>query len=147
MADLYAALSGPGGLEGWQPFFAAPRRSNSSSTAPPEVAAPTTPPALLEEVRAAKLLAQLQAVQKAFLESKLGPRRPQFGGPVVIVPPVGILYTVQVAEAVAAEALLPRVGQPGFEARYQSAIVKYNELFDHAVTGVDWWEFSDSDLE
>lgn len=99
-------LASPAGLEGWTPVFTVPAPEVA------EVAAPSTPPALLEAVRAEKLLAQLQAVQKAFLESKLGPRRSsptgqaRFGGPVVVAPPAGILYTVQLAESVAAEALL-----------------------------------------
>ena len=153
-ANLYASLSALGGLEGWHqpsrlaqhlqsptgfegwtPVFAVPAS---------EASAPSTPPALLQAVRAEKLLAQLQVVHKAYLVKKLGP------GPVVVVPPWSEAFVrhLQLLEATAREALLPQVGQAGFEARYASAIAEYSNLvgIDWA-SRIDWLDYTDSDLE
>ena len=134
VATLTRSLASPGGLDGWNTVFAVPAQ---------EVAAPSTPQALLDEIKAEALLAQVHLVHRAFLDSRLGPR------PVVVAPPAWIQYEVQLAEALAAEASLPQLGQQGFEERYRSAIVEYNKLFNHEVPGIDWWDHSDgeSDLE
>ena len=79
----------------------------------------------------------------------LFPLAPHCKRPVLVAPPAWIQYEVQLAEALAAEASLPQLGQQGFEERYRSAIVEYNKLFNHEVPGIDWWDHSDgeSDLE
>ena len=126
-------LESPTGFEGWTLRFAVPA---------PEACAPSTPPALLQAVRAEKLLAQLQEVHQAYLTRKLGPR------PVVVAPPQAFLRQLQLLEATAREALLPQIGQAGFESRYARAIADFNVLvgIDWA-SRIDWLDYSDSDLE
>ena len=89
----------------------------------PQPCAPTTPPALLEAVRAERLLAQLEAVHRAYLVRILGPR------PVVVPPPFSEAFVRQLQ-------------------LWEATTRDYNNLVGvEWAARVNWLEYSDSDLE
>ena len=87
----------------------------------PQPCAPTTPPALLEAVRAERLLEQLEVVHRAYLDRVLGPR------PVVVPPSEAFVRQLQDWERITRD---------------------YNNLVGvEWAARVNWLEYSDSDLE
>ena len=100
------------GFEGWTTLW---------SVTTPQPCAPTTPPALLEAVRAERLLEQLEVVHRAYLDRVLGPR------PVVVPPSEEFVRQLQDWERITRD---------------------YNNLVGvEWAARVNWLEYSDSDIE
>ena len=102
------------GFEGWTTLW---------SVTTPQPCAPRTPPALLEAIRAERLLEQVESVHRAYLDRMLGPR------PVVVPPRFSEAFVRQLQE-------------------WEATNRDYNNLVGvEWAARVNWLEYSDSDLE
>ena len=102
------------GFEGWTTLW---------SVTTPQPCAPRTPPALLEAIRAERLLEQVESVHRAYLVRMLGPRP-------VVVPP-------RFSEAFVRQLQL-----------WEETTRDYNNLVGvEWAARVNWLEYSDSDLD